>query len=79
MCVRVSVGEEEQEEGCLPPSHTRMRSGESSKASQTSDLCGSELFWDDSAAEEGCDRSDTEQATWGGGGVAASVWPQLVL
>lgn len=56
-----------------------MRSGESSKASQTSGLCGPEILWDDSAGEEGCDRSDTEQATCSGGDVSASVWPQLVL
>lgn len=66
-------------EGRPRASLTRMRGGESSKASLTSDLCGSELFWDDSAAEEGCDGSDTEQATCSGRDVSASVWPQLVL
>lgn len=39
--------------GCLRPSLTRMRNGEASKASHTSDLSGLELFWENSAEEEG--------------------------
>lgn len=42
-----------EEGGVYAPSLTRMRNGEASKASHTSDLSGLELFWENSAEEEG--------------------------